>query len=112
MKHKINIKMLVENIMKSDLLGREKPLNQSRWIPCSERVPENAGETVMVSAKNHYNQKFVFTAFQGYDDLKWHTMDVGYMNRTRSGTEVSNAWEITHWMPMPEPPESKEDSDE
>lgn len=75
------------------------------WIPCSKRTPENAGEPFIVSAKNRYGQNAVFIAFQGYGDFKWHTMDIGYMDHTKPGEEVSKAWEITHWMPLPAPPE-------
>lgn len=82
----------------------------SGWIPCSERTPEIAGGSVIVHAKNCYGQNAEFIAFQGYGDFKWHTMDAGYMDHTQPGQVVSKAWEITHWMPLPEPP-GMEDND-
>lgn len=117
MNHEIDKELLLKHIQKSDLLGREKMyldelVQRAEWIPCSERLPENAGEAVIVSAKNRYGQNAVFIAFRGYGDFKWHTMDTRYMVHTQqflSGEEVSMFWEITHWMPLPEPPEKEKE---
>lgn len=76
----------------------------AHWIPCSERMPDAAGCTVIVSAVNTYGQTAAFTAFQGYGDFKWHTSDMDYMNHELNGLEVSDVWTITHWTPLPEPP--------
>lgn len=115
MKHEIDKELLLKHIRRSDLLGREKLyleglVRRNGWIPCSERTPEIAGGSVIVHAKNCYGQNAEFIAFQGYGDFKWHTMDTGYMDHTQPGQVVSKAWEITHWMPLPEPP-GMEDND-
>lgn len=109
MDHEIDKELLLKHIQKSDLLGREKLylgglVQQNGWIPCSEMEPICAGQDVIVCAKNRYGQSNVFIAFKGYGDLRWHTMNTGYMDNSKPGTEVSASWEITHWMPLPEPP--------
>lgn len=82
-----------------------------QWIPCNERTPENAGLEVLVSAVNTYNQTMMFIAFQGYGDFKWHTLDISYMLNAMNGESlVSDKWTITHWMPLPEPPEMEDNN--
>lgn len=62
-----------------------------KWIPVTERLPEN-DHTVLVWS--HRNSKEYFNI---YDHGKWVIME----------TE-----DITHWMPLPEPPESVSNPDE
>jgi hypothetical protein len=68
------------------------PKDAGRWIAVSERLPE-AGETVLVSE---------------YGDLL-----LAWLNfSTEAGTAYFSAagrsnFEVTHWMPLPEPPEVK-----
>lgn len=57
-----------------------KALERQRWIPCSERLPE-AGEEVLV-----------FSRSRG--------IAVDYYDRCLFGYA-----DVTHWMPLPEPPE-------
>lgn len=79
------------------------------WISVKDRMPEVAGMKVFVAAKtvkeNIIQSQTVFTAFCGYGDQKWYTLDNGYMTSPIIGNnEVHPTWEITHWMPLPEPP--------
>ena len=103
-----------------------------RWIPVEERLPEN-DVPVLVSAKrkgwNGKEYNVVFTAF--HTDGTTHTEDSGcdwnledtglkYCEETddyiipeawwedvRYGEEFSKVYDtyVTHWMPLPEPPE-------
>nr|DAZ43009.1 MAG TPA: Protein of unknown function (DUF551) [Caudoviricetes sp.] len=59
-----------------------KALERTRWIPCSERLPE-AGEEVLV-----------FSRSRG--------IAVDYYDRCLFGYA-----DVTHWMPLPEPSEEE-----
>ena len=59
------------------------------WIPVSERLP-NKGDEVLV-----YNGDYIESVEYINNDF-WMTMDDG---------EVEN---VTHWMPLPAPPEAEE----
>lgn len=88
-----------------------------RWIPCSERLPENRDVweqyTVLLCVyrpawygDDEYTvEKFVLPAEYNYEQKVW---------RVRGSGEIINAlieekspWRsyISHWMPLPEPPE-------
>lgn len=103
-----------------------------RWISVEERLPEN-DVPVLVSAKrkawNGKEYSVVFTAF--HTDGTTHTEDSGYgwdlegtglkyceetddyiipeawWEDVRYGEEFSKVYDttVTHWMPLPEPPE-------
>lgn len=66
----------------------------NRWIPCSERLPE---KHVEVLAYSPYWGKIVVAMWGGEFWLEQWTDD---------DLEQS---EITHWMPLPEPPEGGAD---
>lgn len=64
-------------------------LERTRWIPCSERMPERHGD-YQVCTKNEY----------------YGTRNVA--KRYFNGDCWSGRWtNITHWMPLPEPPEEE-----
>ena len=72
---------------------------RTRWIPCSERLPNMCGFKCLVCAKNKFEQTQVFTAFTGYMEhgkLEFHSCEPRY--------DDLSAWEITHWMLLPEAP--------
>ena len=77
------------------------PPAQQRWIPVSERLPEDEddGETVLaiVSGKPHKNITLCHAL-----------MTAGYFPGEGWVVNEYPEWEnptITHWMPLPEPPE-------
>ena len=75
------------------------------WVSVKDRTPEAAGYKCIVCAVNTFGQKDVFIAFTGYGDMKWYTMDTTKIGKfVHSNNDVSEAWTITHWMPLPEPP--------
>lgn len=59
--------------------------NHARWIPCSERLPEDNCYTLVAVLFDEIYEVYI-AAFMGDG---WHTVE-GY---------------VTHWMPLPEPPE-------
>lgn len=57
-----------------------------RWIPCSERMPERPGDYQVCTKNEYYGTKNV-------------------AKRYFNGDCWSGRWtNITHWMPLPEPP--------
>ena len=60
----------------------------SKWIPITERLPENAKLVAVCTKSKYYGTRKVATA-RCYDG-EWHGQ----------GGHWSN---VTHWMPMPEP---------
>ena len=81
-------------------------LKKPQWISVKDRLPDSAGASVIVTAVNRFGQVSVFTAFQGYGDFKWYTMETTKMDDDTCNM-VSSNWTITHWMPLPEPPEEE-----
>ena len=78
---------------------RDALKERTRWIPCSERLPNMCGFKCLVCAKNKFEQTQVFTAFTGYMEhgkLEFHSCEPPY--------DDLSAWEITHWMLLPEAP--------
>lgn len=66
-------------------------MKRSRWIPCSERLPE-IGTTVLTLDKRHNIRSRTIRAY----------MD-GELYFTPDG--LAPGRHITHWMPLPEQPE-------
>ena len=83
-----------------DVTAEQDALKErTRWIPCSERLPNMCGFKCLVCAKNKFEQTHVFTAFTGYMEhgkLEFHSCEHPY--------DDLSAWEITHWMLLPEAP--------
>ena len=76
-----------------------------RWIPVEERLP-NHGENVLIIIKEKWYDKIErhvdIAEFRddggGYLDFRWDTV-----NDWDEGQEIH----VTHWMPLPEPPEEE-----
>lgn len=101
----LDIKDTVEEVI---ALLKAKDINvPTKWISVKDRLPDAAGYKCLVMAINKFGQKSVFTAHTGYGDFEWYTTDVIYMNKVNRNT-VSDAWTITNWMPLPEPPKEDE----
>ncbi len=88
--------MFYKNMEKSE----EKTEPCDEWIPVSKKLPEAAGQQVLVTAMNAFGQKSVFMAFQGYGDMKWHSTDGTLAPLPR--TEVRDCWKILAWKHAPE----------
>lgn len=66
------------------------------WISVKDRLPERSGD-VLVCCGEHYMNVFSYSwrhkAFNAFDDLP---------------TSENRIESVTHWMPLPEPPEEDE----
>ena len=71
-----------------DVINEQPAVN--RWIPCSERMPEQEG--------------FYLVYFTFKDGT--HATDITYINTAYISTGCLSR-SITHWMPLPEPPEKE-----
>lgn len=75
-------------------------LKRSRWIPCSERLPELRDtrwrRTVIVCARGHVRPMiYERDSVRGKAVERWKWMWGGIYDEPEA---------ITHWMPLPEPP--------
>lgn len=64
-----------------------------KWIPVTERLPEKDGAFITAYSKGGVSQNWYMTFHHGGG--KW------YQNSEDTG-------EVTHWMPLPEPPKEDE----
>ena len=76
-----------------------KALEQTRWIPCAERLPED-GDTYLVTIE--YNGEVIgvdaasYSPVDGYIDKHWETF-----NDWKEDDD--SCYHVTAWMPLPEP---------
>lgn len=106
-----------------------------RWIPITERLPKPETEVMIVCNRN--GRRFIATAihedgtlFVGDSDWNWNDIcEYGRYDEERDDYIIPECWwesrcftpddayncpvdcEVTHWMPMPELPEEKNDGD-
>ena len=105
--HRENYKDLNE-VNEACRMGMEA-LERSKWIPCSERLPEKDGAYLVAGAKVGWIGVKQFS--------KRKTLTAGWGQQV----DTSDAWWeldeddypvwcpfVTHWMPLPEPPEEEE----
>lgn len=92
----INKDLLLGRIVKSrDFTALEKRyleglITAHRWIPCSERMPDK--DPVLFVHKNIANGKTTVNLGSYHND--WFGNGFGFFK----------LYEVTHWMPLPEPP--------
>lgn len=75
-----------------------KALEQTRWIPCAERLPEDS-DTYLVTIE--YNGEVIgvdaasYSPVEGYIDKHWDTF-----NDWKEDND--SCYHVTAWMPLPE----------
>ncbi|ENC6311700.1 DUF551 domain-containing protein [Escherichia coli] len=82
--------------VRADLVNGNSPVTPDGWISCSERMP-NDKQYVWCWGKSYGWTEY--DTFEGYYDWsrnKWWTV-------TDDGEEPAS--KVTHWMPLPEPPQ-------
>lgn len=81
------------------------------WISVKDRLPEQAGLKCLVLAKFIDGTYSKFTAFSGYGHPGWWTYEIPYMEGMPNN-RVHHNYKVTHWMPLPEPPEMQKEAKE
>jgi hypothetical protein len=68
---------------------------QARWIPCSERCPEEDGQYLITVKYEHVNDyEDIYSEHGEWNDGKWDMSLFGHCGKVER---------ITAWMPLPEP---------
>lgn len=71
----------------------------NRWIPCSERLPGRFDSVLLaILSKNGYGEPAYYVTIGG--------MKNGTEFESYTG-DICECEKVTHWMPLPEPPESE-----
>ena len=88
--------------MTYDAEGTDVPdILVGKWIPVTERLPEICGYPVLMVAVNKYGQKKFVKGFTNYE------CPVEFCTNEKEYDLCWHCWEVTHWMPMPEPPKGE-----
>lgn len=93
--------------VRADLVNGNSPVTPDGWISCSERMPEMGERQCYVLAadfKNNYPPNIPNTQVGVYGD--W--FNDGNPTWDDGDGEDLYLKEVTHWMPLPEPPRLKE----
>ena len=72
---------------------------RSEWISVKDRLPENEGKYILLVQKRHV----IATFYQG-NFYKSRAPKRYYKNWLTENKQYST---VTHWMPLPEPPQSE-----
>ena len=81
------------------IIDCDKKFKPKRWIPCSERMPKPNEYVLYVwRSKNGAVSVLHGWHIENRVENAWHQSGIG-MSRSNE--------EVTHWMPLPEPPESE-----
>ena len=83
---------LIDEIIKR---VKRKPDDDSEWIKCSERMPEEYKDVLFIKKTWGNNIEFKIGDFDS--KMKWW----------QSGSGVIKNEYVTHWMPFPEPPKEE-----
>lgn len=85
----------LEEVNEACRMGMEA-LERTRWIPCSERLPEE-GQDVLCW--------YQYFRYGNYNRL-WKTYGIGFRYNGSWGGEVSGGrgTKVLFWKPLPEPP--------
>lgn len=84
--------------------------HKQRWIPCSDKLPEKDGQYLVAHAPTGWMGVRNFSLEKSFDEVsenfyrvRIHKHNVWWYMDDELYARVSTV--ITHWMPLPEPPE-------
>lgn len=83
-------------------------VERTRWIPVSERLPEDE-RVCLVTLKKTYGSPEIFCGIANYlkfgDAWYWNEMKYGYLewDKYSDGHGGTKAYRVIAWMPLPEP---------
>lgn len=76
-----------------------------KWIPVTERLPKSIANKVIVRCANDY------IGFGHYEDYKgkqtWYNLESDKPFTDWNYDDDCDSYEVTHWMPLPEPPKGE-----
>lgn len=80
-----------------------KALEQTRWIPCSERLPEENGQyLITVKYKPEADYENIYAEHGEWTDGQWDMFCFGHCGEVE---------DIIAWMPLPEPYKEDDEDD-
>lgn len=76
----------------------------SEWISVKDRLPEKIANKVIVCCKNGYVGFGHYEKFNGFQT--WYNLE---SQKPFTDWDLKNCetYEVTHWMPLPQPPEEE-----
>ena len=97
--------------------GREE--SKPRWIPVTERLPEEPGEYMVYIKDPFYKREdedfisfdgsYVTTAFYDKNTGLWNESEISCYCANLSCVNTEKTFHITHWMPLPSAPKEATD---
>lgn len=77
-------------------------VQQMRWIPVEERLPEE-NVTVLAFNADPHAEKYVLARYRAvvHFGYCWCQFDQEY------DSWCASCWKVTHWMPLPQPPKEE-----
>lgn len=86
--------------LEAEVMAAIEAQNAQRWIPVTERLPEDAYGCLLIVEDDDYfgnPHEVLLPYFAGYDGEQWNDGD---------GQRVP--FEVTHWQPLPQPPKGED----
>ena len=80
----------------------KEEVQQMRWIPVEERLPEE-NVTVLAFNADPHAEKYVLARYRAvvHFGCCWCQFDQEY------DSWCASCWKVTHWMPLPQPPKEE-----
>ena len=80
---------------------------QNEWVSVEERLPQSIINKVLVYCENGYIGYGHYEKYQGEET--WYNLESGEPFASWN-LENCSPYKVTHWMPLPKPPEVEEDT--
>ena len=83
---------------------RDAAKKEPKWIPVTERLPEIGTYIIAGRMKYYYEKAYTNFVDVAYFGPRWNDTDYSWQT-FNDWFEGQQEFEITHWMPLPEPPD-------